>query len=355
MSVGLSQATSVGKKLVIYRGELYPLLGKRSQFTVLLFSDAQIGASRHIRLPKTMANYTHDVFLSHSHIDKPLVRELAKKLRDNGIRVWFDEWEVKTGQVVLERVQEGLENSRVLVACVSINSWNSEWAKFEYLMVLAADPLNHAGRVAHLRLDGSPLKPSMAAYSYIDWHSGDHEVEYQKLLAIINAPAPLTSASNDAQSHQPATAHVTPNATPSIAATGTARVPSSEVNGKREQRKFGALLFNRVLDIFVLASMILVLWQGMSDNWDPFLLLTIPISLKGMSIVWGLPPEMTVLAFAALFALVAGLTILAVDLTKKQLNPGWRYAGLALLAYGAGMATVLMITHSRRRGKRNDR
>lgn len=37
--------------------------------------------------------FTYDVFISHSAKDKPVVRELAERLKRDGLRVWFDEWE----------------------------------------------------------------------------------------------------------------------------------------------------------------------------------------------------------------------------------------------------------------------
>ncbi len=38
--------------------------------------------------------FQFDVFLSHSAKDKPVVRPLAERLRNDGLKVWFDEWEV---------------------------------------------------------------------------------------------------------------------------------------------------------------------------------------------------------------------------------------------------------------------
>ena len=34
--------------------------------------------------------FKYDVFISHSAQDKPTVRELAERLRQDGLRVWFD-------------------------------------------------------------------------------------------------------------------------------------------------------------------------------------------------------------------------------------------------------------------------
>jgi hypothetical protein len=43
------------------------------------------------------ANYQYDVFLSHNPQDKPRVRRLAERLRDAGLRVWFDAWAIQRG------------------------------------------------------------------------------------------------------------------------------------------------------------------------------------------------------------------------------------------------------------------
>lgn len=39
--------------------------------------------------------FTYDVFFSHSSGDKPVVRELATQLKQNGVRVWLDEKQIK--------------------------------------------------------------------------------------------------------------------------------------------------------------------------------------------------------------------------------------------------------------------
>ena len=43
--------------------------------------------------------FTHDVFLSHSSKDKAVVRPLAERLRQDGLKVWFDEWLLIKGSV----------------------------------------------------------------------------------------------------------------------------------------------------------------------------------------------------------------------------------------------------------------
>ena len=66
--------------------------------------------------PKT---FDFDVFLSHSSKDKPVVRDLAERLKRDGLKVWLDEWEIRPGDPILAKVSDGLERSRILLLFMS--------------------------------------------------------------------------------------------------------------------------------------------------------------------------------------------------------------------------------------------
>jgi hypothetical protein len=51
--------------------------------------------------------FTHDVFLSHSAQDKPAVRELAERLKKDRLHVCFDESELKPGDSIPAKIEEG--------------------------------------------------------------------------------------------------------------------------------------------------------------------------------------------------------------------------------------------------------
>jgi exopolyphosphatase/pppGpp-phosphohydrolase len=96
---------------------------------------------------KTMSDaFTYDVFLSHNQHDKPRVRELAERLREAGLRVWLDEWVVKAGDIIALAVEEGLEQSRTLVLCLSAHALASDWVKLERSTAIHRDPANTARR-----------------------------------------------------------------------------------------------------------------------------------------------------------------------------------------------------------------
>jgi hypothetical protein len=54
-----------------------------------------------VTVPKELADFTHDVFLSHSAKDKDVVRAVAERLRADRLRAWVDESETRPGGNIL--------------------------------------------------------------------------------------------------------------------------------------------------------------------------------------------------------------------------------------------------------------
>lgn len=131
------------------------------------------------------ADFQFDVFLSHSQKDKSVVRELAARLRQDGVRAWLDEEQIKPGDSIPAKIEEGLENSRVLVLCMSTNAFGSEWEQLEASTARFRDPLHKERRFIPLRLDDAPIKGSLAQFHYVDWSGTQLEEEYAKLLRAL--------------------------------------------------------------------------------------------------------------------------------------------------------------------------
>ena len=125
--------------------------------------------------------FQFDVFLSHSAKDQPVVRELAARLQRDGVRVWLDEEQIKPGDSIPAKIEDGLEHSRVLVLCMSANAFGSDWAQLEAGTFRFRDPLNKERRFIPLRLDDAPIKGSLEQFRYINWRPADREQEYASL------------------------------------------------------------------------------------------------------------------------------------------------------------------------------
>lgn len=128
------------------------------------------------------AAFTYDVFLSHSSKDKPVVRALAERLSSDGLRVWFDEWEIRPGNNIPAKIEQGLESSRLLVLCMSKHALGADWSALERQTFRFRDPLNKERRFIPLRLDDVVPTGSLAQFSYVDLRSEDLTAQYAKLL-----------------------------------------------------------------------------------------------------------------------------------------------------------------------------
>jgi small GTP-binding protein len=133
--------------------------------------------------------FSFDVFLSHSSKDKEVVRAVAERLRADGLRIWLDDWEIRPGDNIPAKIEDGLEHSRVLVLCMSGNAFGSDWAQLEAGTFRFRDPLNKYRRFIPLRLDEAPIKGSIAQFLYINWLQADREHEYSKLFEACRPPA----------------------------------------------------------------------------------------------------------------------------------------------------------------------
>src|SRR5437588_3586276 len=70
----------------------------------------------------------YDAFLSYKSTDKPAVREVAILLKERGITVWLDEWELAPGAPWQEGIEQGLEKSKTVVVFIGpagIGSWET--------------------------------------------------------------------------------------------------------------------------------------------------------------------------------------------------------------------------------------
>lgn len=73
-----------------------------------------------------------DVFISHATEDKENVaRPLAEKLKELGLEVWYDEWNMKWGKSLRASIDDGLKNSLYGVVILSREFFLKTWTKIE--------------------------------------------------------------------------------------------------------------------------------------------------------------------------------------------------------------------------------
>ena len=74
----------------------------------------------------------YDVFISHASEDKDdIVRTLANALKNKNLKVWYDEFELKIGDSLRQKIDTGLANSRFGIVVLSKSFIRKGWTNYE--------------------------------------------------------------------------------------------------------------------------------------------------------------------------------------------------------------------------------
>jgi hypothetical protein len=89
-----------------------------------------------------------DVFISHATEDKAdVVRPLAAALDARGVRVWFDEFELRIGDSLRRKIDYGIARSRFGLVVLSLSFFAKNWPQYELDGLVARDVEHGGGRL----------------------------------------------------------------------------------------------------------------------------------------------------------------------------------------------------------------
>ncbi|HET6253241.1 MAG TPA: COR domain-containing protein [Puia sp.] len=80
--------------------------------------------------------FSFTVFLCHSSKDKPVIKKIAADLTHKGISYWFDEEDLDPGDNIIDKITDGLQNSKMIIPCISKDQLASGWCRQEYQSIL---------------------------------------------------------------------------------------------------------------------------------------------------------------------------------------------------------------------------
>ena len=116
------------------------------------------------------------VFISHRGTDALAAERLGTDLRERGHVVWFDAWEIRVGDSIVEKISSGLEGISHLVLCYSEAGVLAPWMSREWMAALAMQLNGHGIRLLPVRLTGGQPPALLADIRYADlvadWDTG---------------------------------------------------------------------------------------------------------------------------------------------------------------------------------------
>lgn len=125
------------------------------------------------------------VFLCHSSDDDEFVNRLATDLLRNGVRVFNDEWEIRPGDSLIDKINEGLAGCDVFVAVLSRSSLRSKWVR-EELNAATVRRIQEKARIIPVMLERCQPPPLLSHLVWVDF--ADYEAGLQNLLDGIFRP-----------------------------------------------------------------------------------------------------------------------------------------------------------------------
>lgn len=102
-----------------------------------------------------------DAYICYNSADREWVERLAAQLESETLdgtphtrrlSVFFDKWDMVSGDNLIQKMNEGMSVSRLLLAVLSPEFMKAEWPHFEWSHFVAQDPTNRNGRLVPIRL-----------------------------------------------------------------------------------------------------------------------------------------------------------------------------------------------------------
>jgi hypothetical protein len=87
----------------------------------------------------SLSRERRDLFMSYSSKDAEFATRLANDLHSRGVKVWWDKLEMKVGDSLHKKIQEGMSNSAWLGVVLSPHSVSSPWVEKELSAALAQE------------------------------------------------------------------------------------------------------------------------------------------------------------------------------------------------------------------------
>lgn len=150
--------------------------------------------------------YTSDLFICHASEDKKAVaRPLAEALRFLGLRVWFDEYTVRTGDSLREVIDQGLRDARMGAVILSPSFLRKGWAQAELDALVTRQARERRALVLPVWHDIS--KSRVARYSQI-LAARKAVLTRRGLDAVVDEIAAVVSGDRTGQGPVPQRRHV---------------------------------------------------------------------------------------------------------------------------------------------------
>jgi len=123
-------------------------------------------------------------FFSYAHEDKDFAGRIENELRKAGIKVWWDRWEIKAGDSLIQKIfVEGLSKCDIFLILLSSASVRSKWVR-EELDSAMIRKIEGVTRIIPLIKEKCEIPPPLRALLWVDL-SEDFDAGIRRVIKSI--------------------------------------------------------------------------------------------------------------------------------------------------------------------------
>ena len=125
-------------------------------------------------------------FVCHATQDHPFVGKFAADLRTNGVDAWFSKWEIKAGDSIRAKIDEGLEGCEFFIIVLSKSSIGRPWVQTEFDAATIRKLNGTVRKIIPVKIEdcGDP-PPTLASLCWEDFSNQPYEAALKRVLESI--------------------------------------------------------------------------------------------------------------------------------------------------------------------------
>jgi hypothetical protein len=128
----------------------------------------------------------NDVFISYAHEDADWVRTLAERLERSGVRVYFDEWDLRPGAIAVHELDDAIRRSGNAIQVLSPVAVTKPWVREEYAALLHQS-VERGLRFIPIVYGEVEIPPFAASRVALDFRKASGRVYDDKVADLVRA------------------------------------------------------------------------------------------------------------------------------------------------------------------------
>jgi formylglycine-generating enzyme required for sulfatase activity len=127
------------------------------------------------------------VFISYSSKDRDFAERLAADLKASGAGVWFDQWEIKVGDSITQKINDGIHDNDYLAVVLSPDSVASPWVRKELNAAMMKELNRRSVFVLPILYRDCEIPSLIADKRYADFRKS-YEFGFSEVLKVLTPP-----------------------------------------------------------------------------------------------------------------------------------------------------------------------